>query len=120
MLYPSGPHTDIADQIVDQGDAYILRVKGNQGQLYDDLQDLFAGCEEIDFAGVPHDYHRTINKGHGRIEIRECWTLTDEQYLAYLPLRDDLAQPMHGCESAPRTAHQGPNPTRGGLLYFLL
>jgi predicted transposase YbfD/YdcC len=29
-----------------------------------------------------------INDPH-RIEIRECWTLTDEQYLTYLPQRDD-------------------------------
>ena len=80
-----GCQTDIADQIVEQGGAYILRVKGNQGQLYDDLQDLFAGCEEVGFVDVPHDYHRTTNKGHGRIEIRECWTLADERYLVYLP-----------------------------------
>jgi len=84
-----GCQTDLAEQIVDQGGVYILRVKGNQGHLYDNLQDLFAGCEEVGFVDVPHDYHRTINKGHGRIEIRECWTLTDEQYLAYLSQRDD-------------------------------
>ena len=84
-----GCQTDIADQIVDQGGAYILRVKDNQGQLQADLQDLFAGCEEVEFVNVPHDYHHTTNKGHGRIEIRECWTLTDEQYLAYLPQRCD-------------------------------
>ena len=84
-----GCQTEIADQIVEQGGAYILRVKGNQGQLQDDLQDLFAGCEEVGYVNVPHDYHRTTHKGHGRIEIRECWTLTDEQYLSHLPQRDD-------------------------------
>lgn len=83
-----GCQTEIADQIVEQGGVYILRVKGNQGQLHDDLQDLFVGCEEVGFVDVPHDYHRTINKGHGRIEIRECWTLTDERYLAYLSQRE--------------------------------
>jgi predicted transposase YbfD/YdcC len=82
-----GCQTEIAEQIVEQGGAYILRVKGNQGQLHDDIQDLFAGCEEVDFVNVPHDHHRTINKGHGRIEIRDCWTLSDERYLAYLPQR---------------------------------
>ncbi len=84
-----GCQTDIAEQIVEQGGDYIVRVKGNQGQLQDDLQDLFAGCEEVNFADVPHGYHQTIGKGHGRIEIRECWTLTDEQYLNYLPQRDN-------------------------------
>ena len=24
-----------------------------------------------------HDYHRTLDKGHGRIEIRECWVVAD-------------------------------------------
>jgi predicted transposase YbfD/YdcC len=30
------------------------------------------------------DYHRTVDKGHGRIEIRECWATTHPEYLAAL------------------------------------
>ena len=28
----------------------------NQGQLHDDVRDLFGGVEEFGFDGVPHDY----------------------------------------------------------------
>ena len=38
----------------------------------------------IDFRDVEHDYHRTVDKGHGRIEIRKCWTISDPLYLNYI------------------------------------
>lgn len=66
---------------------YILAVKENQGKLHADLKDLFAGCLAENFLQVPHGYHRTVNKGHGRIEIRECWTLSDPEYLDYVRQR---------------------------------
>ncbi len=61
-----------------------LHYKENQGQLYDDVRDLFQGAEEFGFQGVPHDYARTLNKGHGRLETRECWAVTDPESLDYL------------------------------------
>jgi predicted transposase YbfD/YdcC len=79
--------TKIATQIKAQNADYILAVKENQGKLYADLKDLFAGCLAENFQQVPHGYHRTVNKGHGRIEIRECWTLSDPEYLDYLRQR---------------------------------
>jgi predicted transposase YbfD/YdcC len=79
-----GCQTTIAEAIVAKEADYILSVKENQGGLYEDIQDLFAGCSEAGFVDVPHDYAKTVNKGHGRIEIRECWTITAQEYLAYL------------------------------------
>ena len=46
----------------------MLALKENQGQLYEDLRDLFEGAAEFGFGGVPHDYATTLNKDHGRIE----------------------------------------------------
>ena len=43
---------------------------------------IFAYAAEITFADC--DYTKTIDKGHGRLEIRECWTLSNEEYFAYL------------------------------------
>ena len=63
-----GCQRDIAEQIVAAEADYVLAVKENQRQLYDNVKDLFQGAEEWDFEGVPHDYARTLNKGHGRIE----------------------------------------------------
>ena len=67
-----GCQREIAERIVDAGADYVLAVKDNQGRLYDDVRDLFQGAEEFGFEGVPHDHARTLNKGHGRIETREC------------------------------------------------
>lgn len=79
-----GCQTKIAAKIVEKKGDYLLAVKKNQGQLYQDVKDLFAGCDEAKFRQVPHDYVRTVNKGHGRIEIRQCWTLSAPDYLDYL------------------------------------
>lgn len=79
-----GTQTEIAQQIVDQGGDYLLAIKGNHKTMLDDLDDLFSGCDEVGFADVPHDRAETVNKGHGRIEIRHCQTLADPQYLAYV------------------------------------
>ena len=30
---------------------------------------------ESDFKGIKHDYYESIDKGHGRIETRQCWSV---------------------------------------------
>lgn len=73
-----GTQTAIARQIVDQQGDYVLAVKENQPSLYKDIKDWFEWAHQSDFRGVPaHDHHRTINKGHGRIDIRDCWVISD-------------------------------------------
>lgn len=84
-----GTQTPIAQQIVEQGGDYLLAVKGNHKTMLQDLEDLFAGCDEVEFADVPHDRAETVNKGHGRIEIRRCQILSDPQYLDYVRRRDE-------------------------------
>lgn len=32
-------------------------------------------------AGIEHDFHQSVDKGHGRIEIRRCWTMGDVEFL---------------------------------------
>lgn len=79
-----GCQTEIAETIVERGADYVLAVKENQGKLYEDLQDLFAGVDEVAFRDVPHDFEREVTKDHGRLEIRECWVLSDPEYLEYV------------------------------------
>ncbi len=72
-----GCQKDIAQQIVDQQADYILAVKENQEHLYEDIEHLFSlYLQEPDPRQYVDDYVKTVNKGHGRIEIRECWTLS--------------------------------------------
>ena len=79
-----GCQKEIADVIVERQGAYVLAVKGNQGVLYRDVVSLFQEAESVDYRFLAHDHYRQINKGHGRIEIRECWTISDPIYLDYL------------------------------------
>ena len=79
-----GCQKDIAQGILDGGADYVLALKENQGRLYEDVRDLFEGAEEFGFEGVPHDYATTLNKGHGRLERRECRVISGPDFLDYL------------------------------------
>lgn len=79
-----GCQKEIAQQIVAGGADYMLAVKENQGSLHADIQDLFDGAEAFAFEDIPHAAWQAITKGHGRIETRQCWTITDPASLAYI------------------------------------
>jgi hypothetical protein len=50
-----------------------LALKGNQGILKEDVELYFQDAKENDFKTAQFDYHKTLEKDHGRIEIREYW-----------------------------------------------
>lgn len=81
-----GCQKEIATAIVEQQADYVLALKGNQGSLFEDVQWLFNQAQSVEFAGITHDFIQTVDKGHGRIEIRQCWTLSDLTYLTQKPL----------------------------------
>lgn len=68
-----GCQTAIAEQILSGEADYLLAVKDNQPTLAKDLQEEFQAALADDFAHLPHTYHKTVDKGHGRVEERECW-----------------------------------------------
>lgn len=79
-----GTHISIAQQIVDQGADYVLALKENQERLYTDVQALFADAERWGDADLIRARDRWVDGGHGRIEVRRTWTITDPRVLAYL------------------------------------
>jgi predicted transposase YbfD/YdcC len=79
-----GCQTAIAEQIVEQGADYVLPVKGNQPYLLEDITLFFDLAAQNDFTKVDHTYHRTVNGGHGRIEVRECWAIAGKDSLSFL------------------------------------
>lgn len=79
-----GCQTEIAAEIIKQEADYVLALKGNQGNLSEDVELLFDDLENGDYKYYAYDYHKTVNKGHGRIEIRECWTISDPDILCHL------------------------------------
>ncbi len=73
-----GCQRDIAQQIIDQGADYVPAVKANQERMLEDLTGFFTHAEQLSYRGVEHDCHRTVEKGHGRNEIRQCWVISDQ------------------------------------------
>ena len=76
-----GTQTEIAKTIVEGGGDYLLSVKENQGHLFEDIQYLFDVNVAQGFV-CEHSYSKTVNKGHGCVETRECWAVDKEEYLA--------------------------------------
>ena len=75
-----GTQRDIASAIRGKDADYILAVKGNQSELYEFLQ-LRAKSELPDAERkrwkAAGRYAETVEKGHGRVEKRECWLFPD-------------------------------------------
>jgi predicted transposase YbfD/YdcC len=82
-----GCQTAIATQIAEQGADYVLALKENQGTLHEAVAVLWAAGQADGFAGLHHDAQRTIEKNHGRIEVRQVWTVDDPAVIAYLDPR---------------------------------
>ncbi len=76
-----GAQKEIAEQIIKRGGDYVLSLKGNQGNLHEDVEQLFDWACETEFRNIPHEFHRTIDAGHGRIEIRRYWLLDSVEHL---------------------------------------
>jgi predicted transposase YbfD/YdcC len=79
-----GTQTKIAEQIIEQGGDYALALKDNHGNLFDEVKATFALAEKDGFVSPYWESDRQVEKGHGRLEIREQWTLNDPEILAYL------------------------------------
>ena len=70
-----GCQTAIAQKIVDAGAHYVLAVKENQGHLLDDIIEAF---EQTPTA----IQHKSIEKAHGRIEVRTCSIIEDMDWIS--------------------------------------
>lgn len=79
-----GCQTAIAEQIIAQQADYVLAVKGNQANLYEDMALFFHLAQQNDFQKVTYTYDRTVNKEHGRVEVRQCWAVSGEDSLHFL------------------------------------
>ena len=77
-----GTQTEIAKKIKKKQADYVLALKGNQKNLYQEVKDYFAEkefCKEIEKTG---GYQKTIEKAHGQIEIREYYQTEDILWLS--------------------------------------
>ncbi len=79
-----GCQTKIAQAIRDEKADYILQVKGNQGNLRQDIADWFSYGDKHGFEDMACDFDKRTNKSRGRIEIRKCWVLNDPKAFEYI------------------------------------
>jgi predicted transposase YbfD/YdcC len=98
-----GTQTEIAETIIAGGGDYLLAVKENQGHLFEDVQYLFEALDAAQgMKSTPYQYAKSVNKGHGRIETRECWATDREEHVALLRKR----QQWKGLKSVVRIVSQ--------------
>jgi len=72
-----GCQTAIAGQIIQGNGHYVLALKDNQRTLHDLVRHHFAITDET-------AAHRTVDKDHGRLELRSCRATDDPAVVAWL------------------------------------
>jgi predicted transposase YbfD/YdcC len=81
-----GCQKQIAQQIIDQKGNYVLAVKENQPALHEQIVKTFKEARAEKFEGWRHDSAQSVDSGHGRIETRKLWVISD---LAHLGVAKD-------------------------------
>ena len=82
----AGCQKHIAEQVVEGGADYVLAVKGNQRNLFDEVVGFFEKKEQWEHTGTEVFFHEETDSGHGRIEIRRNWIVED---LSWMYVRDE-------------------------------
>jgi predicted transposase YbfD/YdcC len=116
-----GCQAAIAAQIVEQGGDYVLALKDNQPTLHEEVRLTFAQARADGFAVYPpdtHDYARTVDSDHGRLEIRRHWTLHDPELLAHLDPQERWAK-LRGVGLVEAERHVGATVTIEQRYYLL-
>lgn len=67
-----GTDPKIARAIRDRGADYVLTVKDNQKRLAESIQDFFQAFQEAP-EETPHQAFESVDKDHGRLEVRRCY-----------------------------------------------
>jgi len=69
-------------EVIHQKDAdYLLPVKDNHPTLRQDIELFFAEQRDNGFADAKALFHETVEKDHGRLEIRRHWSIGDIDWL---------------------------------------
>jgi predicted transposase YbfD/YdcC len=79
-----GCQTAIAQTIIDREADYVLALKENQQLCYHEVVHLFTDAHATAFADYDHDAAETVDGGHGRVEVRRYWTISDPATLMHL------------------------------------
>ena len=76
-----GCQKEIASLVIEGEGDYVLALKDNHPLLSEDVQLLFDDLEASRFKAYDYDVEQTVDKDHGRLETRQCWTISDRAVL---------------------------------------
>lgn len=96
-----GTHSNIAQAIRDKEADYVLAVKDNQPKLAESITTFFEIGQTEGWKNTPHTYTESVEKNHGRLEVRRCWAFNQLDCLAEPGQWPDLK--MFGVIEAERT-----------------
>lgn len=96
-----GTHSNIAKAIRERDADYVLAVKDNQPKLAESITTFFAIGQAEKWKNTPHTYTESLEKDHGRLEVRRCWAFNQLECLATPQQWADLK--MFGVIEAERT-----------------
>ncbi len=74
-----GCQKEIVRLITQQDADYVITLKKNQGNLYNEVEKLFQAGISTGFEGIEHSTYKTEERGHGRHEIRHYVMLSQIQ-----------------------------------------
>jgi|SRR6185369_5747792 len=76
-----GCQTEIAAKIIEKEADYVLAVKGNQGNLHEDVVQYFDWALADQFKQTTYTAEETIEGNHGRVEVRRYYATDDIEWL---------------------------------------
>jgi predicted transposase YbfD/YdcC len=84
-----GAQKKITTHIVEDDGDFVLALKNNHGKLRQGVEQVFADALAGSLTGIQPSFYETMEKGHGRIEIRRHWMIDDKDIIKYLDPKDE-------------------------------
>lgn len=84
-----GMQKKITKQIVDDDGDFVLALKKNHETLYKQVEQTFAQALAGELPPALPYFYETVEKGHGRIEIRRHWMIDNQDIITRLDPKGD-------------------------------
>lgn len=76
-----GCQKKIAKRIIDHEADYVLALKDNQGNLSEEVKSYYEEAIKYGIDDYDIKFHESTDGGHGRVEIRKCYTCSEFDWL---------------------------------------
>lgn len=106
-----GCQKEIAKKIRSENAHYILALKQNQPNLFNETKALFSLAKSKSFEGINHDKFESVDQNHGRLENRTCYCLSATEWFPEIKVWKDFKTVIM-LESSRETGKTKTNETR--------